>query len=227
MNKAYSALLMLASMPLHATSIYVDFNSPDDLANGFSQQFPNNPAPSQTGGIGNTGSLVGSGRATYNNTSFDFSEYGSKITVSTSFFLDLKDDLTEGLGYTWGLIFLVPEANSYLYADDSLFVDFSSSYPTGGELEDRIFGGPLQQGGGGFPGFHDVFTPGTYIEGHWYELATTFENLNGQIGFHTKVNDYGVDGGGVCWHCSRILQRYIRPAWVHIGFIRLCGISTK
>lgn len=149
------------------------------------------------GGRGNSGAISTNWytRQNYKGRSFDFSKVNTSITVSSFFNLSINDSLSYQTSRTYGEVYLVPSSSELGGNINKAFVSFGSSYPSGENLKDYIFGGSLAAPGGAYPGFSQDYLPGTFKPGFWYELKVTFTNLGAMIRYEIMINEY--DAGGL------------------------------
>lgn len=180
---------MLFSSASLATTIKIDFNDPNST-NSFNtfqnEQFTYLPSS----GVSGTGAVYDNNlRATYKEQSFDFSSIGTQITLSA--LSKLPSNITSDPGYikNFAEFSLVPEADSFHFTDNVAFAEFGQT-----NTGVRLFGGPLQTGGGGFPGFLENLPLGLLRPDNWFQFGVTFTNLGDRLGFNLFINDFGIDG---------------------------------
>ena len=187
-------------LAVNVLAVEIDFNEASDLSR-FNQRKLDRPfdvlSTQPFGGIGNSGSVVTDGfnSATFADLGLDFTQPGAKITVSSFFFFDDPGLLTDGRAASYGTVYLTDDANSHLVTNNTLFVRFGRANPAGSlPLRDEVFGGPLQGGGGSFPGFQTFLPVGTFVPNNWLRLQVTYENNLSAIKFIINIDNFGSDG---------------------------------
>ncbi|WP_146589850.1 hypothetical protein [Posidoniimonas polymericola] len=158
-------------------------------------------------GVGGTASLeiYGTVDATYNAKSFALSNVGDTIGVSTFFRTGVLETLGSGFFTTYGEVFLTDEPDGVVYSNDAAFVEFGRD-----STADFLRAGPLQAGGGSYPGFSEDFSVGTLQDNRWYKLGLELEHLgSGDIGWEVSLEDFGAGGDaslGVVMSASRTIR---------------------
>lgn len=192
---AVLASAVLVSTHTAASPINVTFDNVSDLAR-FSQEFASVPISlNTTGGVAGSGGIETSyNNVTFSEQGFDFSDISDSIYVSLLFKPTALPYLQRQTGSDFAKIYLVPGPNNFQFSSRSAFVEFGRVNDGFGFVGERIFGGPLQVGGGSFPGFQQLLPDGLIATDHWYEFQVGFKNQGTSIGWDILVNDFGADG---------------------------------
>lgn len=189
------ASAVLVSTHTAASPITVTFDNASDLAR-FNQEYASVPISLNTaGGIAGSGGIQASyNNATFSERSFDFTDNSDSVYVSLMFKPTALPYLQRQTSSDFAKIYLVPGPNNFQSSSPSAFVEFGRVNDGFGFVGERIFGGPLQVGGGSFPGFQQLIPDGLIASDHWYEFQVGFKNQGTSIGWDILINDFGADG---------------------------------
>ena len=185
-------LILSSSSAVGASATVVEFSTPGDLSL-FNQNNGGGLLVWSSGaGVGGGGGLTTPGfhEATYASESFTLNQPDDVITVSTFFKTGQIGTVGSGFRESYGEVYLTPNSDGYPFDDDTAFVEIGRT-----SQNDLISGGPLQAGGGSFPGFTVNFPVGTLQSSRWYKLGVEYKLLaSNQLGWDIHVEDYGDSG---------------------------------
>lgn len=214
-----------------------DFDSIAQLSDfNDSSRFNRTPILWQTSaGVGGSPGLAPTAlhATTFADESFDFSTFGAEISVSSFFRTGLLEPIPLGNFETYGEVYLTDAADGFPSENDTAFVEIRRDNGA-----DGFSAGPLQAGGGSFPGFSVDYPVGTLLSNRWYQIDVTYTNEgNGLLGWDINVNDYGADGtqfGGTIMSDTRTTTERIGftnepdlyAGFSAIGFGRVTGVDN-
>jgi hypothetical protein len=212
MTRTHSTLLAVAAAFLattHAQSFFEDFNTAGSYANNFNVYINATPAgtnpysQSATGGVGGSGVInVSSAAGTtpdstsiYKNTTFNFANSGSSLTVSAMMQivptsetgnrllqLGFVNDPTSGMNGNAGLAFTSLRFNPPGTTNGVGSVAYTPQWQT-----KTAAGSTVSTAG--------APSPVNFTTGDWYLMSLTFvNNGGGNIGGSGFVQDFGTDG---------------------------------
>lgn len=189
------AVVFVPATAVMATSVDIDFTSPTDL-NLFNHETCCGNTSVITwqpfAGVGNSASLNATRvhASVYNDASFNLADSPNGITVSSMFRTGQRGSVGSGSSETYGEIYLTKSPIGFPFDADVAFVNFGRI-----SSGDRLSAGPLQAGGGSFPGFSVSYPEGTIQPNTWYEVKTTYSSsTNSLLTWDIEVNDFGSDG---------------------------------
>jgi hypothetical protein len=200
---------------IHAAEAFeVDFNSSSVLSQlsrrNQAQFFPMSWGPGT--GISGSGAMTPSGahQTVHAAQSTAFAGVGSKLELSAFFKTKDPGVIGPSNSASYAELYLTRSPAGYRFTDHSAFVQVDVL--AGGE---RIFGGPIQTGGGSFPGFSVNYPLGTVTQGNWYKLSIVYEYVAlNQIGWNIRFDDYGSDG--LAYQRTAIASSQVTPDFLGI-----------
>ncbi|TWT89756.1 hypothetical protein Mal64_01350 [Pseudobythopirellula maris] len=174
-----------------ATAVVVEFDTPSDLS-----QFniAGGPTPFWSGSSGISGggafTPTSSHDLTYAAESFALAEASDTIYVSSFFKTGQLEPIASGTFSPLGEVYLTKSPTGRPFGDDSAFAEIRRYVDS-----DSISAGPLQQGGGSYPGFSLDYPVGTLKSERWYKLGVEYGLTSGnQLSWDIQLEDFGADG---------------------------------